>query len=55
MFDQKARSLEPLIVIASNRGPYSFHYDEEDNLEIQRETGGLVTALGGLAEKLDVL
>jgi len=55
MSDQKTSSLEPLIVIASNRGPYSFHYDEEDHLEIQRGTGGLVTALGGLAEKLDVL
>ncbi len=52
---QKNTSQEPLIVIASNRGPYSFHYDENDKLEIQRGTGGLVTALGGLAEQLDVL
>jgi trehalose 6-phosphate synthase len=49
------RNQEPLIVIASNRGPYSFRYDNDDRLEVQRGAGGLVTALGGLAENLDVL
>lgn len=55
MPNEKRGSQEPLIVIASNRGPYSFAYDEDDQVEIQRGTGGLVTALGGLAEQLDVL
>ena len=45
----------PLIVIASNRGPFSFTETEEGEFEIQRGSGGLVTALGALAEKQDVL
>ena len=48
------RKQDPLIVIASNRGPFSFTQKEE-GFEIQRGSGGLVTALGALAEKQDVL
>ncbi|NDJ74936.1 MAG: trehalose-6-phosphate synthase [Chloroflexi bacterium] len=45
----------PLIVIASNRGPYSFSVNKDGALESKRGSGGLVTALGALAEKHDVL
>lgn len=45
----------PLIVIASNRGPFSFTETDGGEFEIQRGSGGLVTALGALAEKQDVL
>lgn len=45
----------PLIVIASNRGPYNFTLDEEGNFLSNRGAGGLVTALVAVAEKLDVL
>lgn len=51
---QKKR--EPLIVIASNRGPYSFEINQEKGaLEAQRGAGGLVTALAALAQRHDVL
>lgn len=46
----------PLIVIASNRGPYSFQIDDDkDELVPERGTGGLVTALLALAQRHDVL
>jgi trehalose 6-phosphate synthase len=45
----------PLIVIASNRGPFSFRQKENGTLTTQRGSGGLVTALGALAEKHEVL
>jgi trehalose-6-phosphate synthase len=45
----------PLIVIASNRGPYSFTQTDSGDFESKRGSGGLVTALGALAEQLDVL
>lgn len=45
----------PLIVIASNRGPYSFKENEDGTFASQRGEGGLVTALGGLASDHDVL
>ncbi|RPI97225.1 MAG: trehalose-6-phosphate synthase, partial [Chloroflexi bacterium] len=45
----------PLIIIASNRGPYSFKQKENGDLAYQRSSGGLVTALGALAEKHAVL
>ena len=47
--------MKPLIVIVSNRGPFSFKKNEDDTFEITRGSGGLVTALGALAEKHDVL
>lgn len=55
MSKEKTLPQEPLIVIASNRGPFSFSYNQNGVLEAQRGTGGLVTALGGLAENRDVL
>ena len=45
----------PLIVIASNRGPYKFEQLDDSAFNISRGSGGLVTALAALAEKLDVL
>jgi trehalose 6-phosphate synthase len=45
----------PLIVIASNRGPFSFKQKKDGEITTQRGSGGLVTALGALAEKHDVL
>lgn len=45
----------PLIVIASNRGPYKFEQNEAGDFNISRGSGGLVTALAALAEELDVL
>lgn len=45
----------PLIVIASNRGPFSFKRTEEGDFSVQRGAGGLVTALAALAERHEVL
>jgi trehalose 6-phosphate synthase len=45
----------PLIVIASNRGPFSFETREDGSYRVSRGSGGLVTALGALAQKHDVL
>ena len=53
--DEVRESLEPLIVIASNRGPFSFKVKENGDFDVQRGSGGLVTALGALAEKHEVL
>ncbi len=46
---------QPLIVIVSNRGPYSFSINDNGDLVHQRGAGGLVTALGALAERHEVL
>lgn len=45
----------PLLVIASNRGPFNFEEDENGEFTVSRGSGGLVTALAALAEQLDVL
>lgn len=45
---------QPLIIIASNRGPFSFK-KKGRGFSVERGVGGLVTALGGLAERHDVL
>ncbi|NLX09231.1 MAG: trehalose-6-phosphate synthase [Chloroflexi bacterium] len=45
---------QPLIVIASNRGPFSFT-PKDDEITVKRGSGGLVTALGALAERHEVL
>lgn len=45
----------PLIVIASNRGPFSFKEQENGEFLTTRGAGGLVTALSALAEQHDVL
>ncbi|MEW5827973.1 MAG: trehalose-6-phosphate synthase [Chloroflexota bacterium] len=47
--------MEPLIVIVSNRGPFAFELMDDGTFSVQRGSGGLVTALGALAEKHDVL
>ncbi|MCA9911643.1 MAG: trehalose-6-phosphate synthase, partial [Anaerolineae bacterium] len=47
---------EPLIVIASNRGPYAFKLnDETQELAASRGAGGLVTALSAIGGEYDVL
>ncbi len=48
-------TVEPLIVIASNRGPYSFRRKDDGTFSTQRGEGGLVTALAALAANNDVL
>lgn len=45
----------PLIVIASNRGPYSFRKRSDGSFATRRGEGGLVTALTALAQNHDVL
>lgn len=45
----------PLIVIVSNRGPFSFKLNERDEFIYKRGAGGLVTALAALAGQHDVL
>ncbi|GAB5491899.1 MAG: glycosyltransferase family 20 protein [Phototrophicaceae bacterium] len=52
---QTDKTDSPLIVIASNRGPYKFEADDEGDYSFSRGSGGLVTALAALAEELDVL
>jgi trehalose 6-phosphate synthase len=47
--------MKPLIIIVSNRGPFSFKGKKDGTFEVKRGSGGLVTALGALAEKHDVL
>lgn len=42
-------------MIASNRGPFSFKRNEDGQFSVQRGAGGLVTALGALAERHQVL
>jgi trehalose 6-phosphate synthase len=46
---------EPLIVIASNRGPFTFEKKEDGTFDAQRGSGGLVTALWALAAKHEVV
>jgi len=45
---------QPLIIIASNRGPFSFK-KKGKGFTVERGVGGLVTALGALAERHQVL
>jgi trehalose 6-phosphate synthase len=45
---------QPLIIIASNRGPFSFK-KKGRGFSVERGAGGLVTALGALAERHEVL
>lgn len=50
-----ANEQNPLIVIASNRGPYSFKARPDGSFATRRGEGGLVTALAAVAETQDVL
>ena len=43
----------PLIIV-SNRGPVSFIESEDGSIQIQRNGGGLVTALLGLAQNINI-
>src|SRR5215510_9204693 len=45
---------ERTLIIASNRGPITFHTDEQGELQYQRGSGGLVTALTGVTEQTEV-
>lgn len=45
---------DPLIIIASNRGPFSFKRKGK-GFSVERGAGGLVTALSALAERHEVL
>lgn len=47
--------MKPLIVIVSNRGPFSFKKNVDGTFRVERGVGGLVTALGALAEQHEVL
>lgn len=51
----KKKEDKPLIVIASNRGPFSFSQEGDSGFEVKRGAGGLVTALTALAERHEVL
>jgi trehalose 6-phosphate synthase len=56
--DAKTNNLwdaNPLIVIASNRGPFAFTEKDDGSFDVKRGAGGLVTALWALAEQHDVL
>ncbi|MBN1119463.1 MAG: trehalose-6-phosphate synthase [Anaerolineae bacterium] len=52
---KREKRQKPLIVIASNRGPFSFQQEENGSFTVRRGSGGLVTALGSLAERYQVL
>jgi len=52
---QTEQGKKPLIVIASNRGPFSFTANKNKTFTPSRGEGGLVTALWSLAEKHDVV
>jgi trehalose 6-phosphate synthase len=47
--------MKPLIVIVSNRGPFTFKKTADGRFRVERGSGGLVTALGALAEQHEVL
>jgi trehalose 6-phosphate synthase len=51
----KSKKNDPLIVIASNRGPFSFSQNADSSFDVKRGAGGLVTALSALAERHEVL
>lgn len=51
----KSKNERPLIIIASNRGPFSFSQNKDKTFTPTRGEGGLVTALWTLAEKHEVV
>jgi len=51
----KESKKSPLIIIASNRGPFSFTAKEDGEFDYKRGAGGLVTALASVAQDHDVL
>jgi len=46
---------DPLIIIVSNRGPYSFTRKDDGEFTYTRGEGGLVTALSGIMQHYDVM
>jgi trehalose 6-phosphate synthase len=48
-----ATAFESPLVVASNRGPITFHRDDAGVLQPERGTGGLVTALAGVLFESD--
>ena len=42
--------IERTLIIASNRGPVTLRQSESGNLEFQRGSGGLITALAGVIQ-----
>jgi len=46
-------AFESPLVVASNRGPVSFHRNEDGELIGERGSGGLVTALAGVLFESD--
>ena len=44
----------PYVIIASNRGPVSFSRNDVGERIMERGSGGLVTALTGLTNQIDV-
>ena len=48
----KGMDMRP-VIIASNRGPVAISRNQENEFEYQRSSGGLVTALTGLARLID--
>src|SRR3972149_1140847 len=53
--NDKKGTTQPLIIIASNRGPFSFTKRGKSGFSVERGAGGLVTALSALAERHEVL
>ncbi len=49
------KAQKPLVVIVSNRGPFSFKQEADGTFKYQRGQGGLVTALAGVIADYDVL
>jgi trehalose 6-phosphate synthase len=43
------------LIIASNRGPVSFKRDKSNQLNFQRSSGGLVTALSGVSDNTELI
>ncbi|MCI0710392.1 MAG: trehalose-6-phosphate synthase [Chloroflexi bacterium] len=52
---EESSNNNPLIVIVSNRGPFSFTQSEDGTFSSKRGEGGLVTALSALAQKHEVI
>jgi hypothetical protein len=50
----EAQPIDRSIMVVSNRGPVSLLHDEDGSLQIQRSGGGLVTALTGLAQTVEM-
>lgn len=51
----KSDMAERSVIILSNRGPVSVSTAEDGTLNIQRNSGGLVTALTGLAQNIELV